>query len=226
MIRILKKISVYPAAPLILLLLAVLAAGCAHHSDVATFLYPGQFGLTGYSGEGDTVTYEDTSIKITIRQIQDESSLNSPIARELLQEGFVLLDTKISNRSRQRALYDPALTSLRDSKMGYFKPLDFTDLYMMKIKRKGLTSSLTGAGEVFYDLAERVAPGEVSSKILVFPALTENVEEAELVMKSIYIGKDILDLTFNFVLKAKEEAVPEKKPAAKPAPSEKDPIFK
>ncbi|MFQ5354229.1 MAG: hypothetical protein ACE5DR_04715 [Thermodesulfobacteriota bacterium] len=195
-----------------------MAAGCAHHDNAATFLYPGQYALEGYGAEADAVVFEDSSIKISARQIKDDSTLDSKIAAELLDEGFVLLSVDISNKSRHRALYDPALTSIRDSKMGYFKPLDFTDLYMLKVKNKRVTSSLKGAGDVFYDLAERVAPGGKSSKILVFPALTENVDEAELVMKSIYIGKDILDLTFNFVLRARDKEV-----TAAPA---EGPIFK
>ncbi|MFQ5428216.1 MAG: hypothetical protein ACE5EZ_04455 [Thermodesulfobacteriota bacterium] len=185
-------------------MLVFLAFGCAHHDGVETFLYPGQYALEGYATEDDAVVFEDSSIKITARQIKDGSTLESKIAAELLEEGFVLLRVEIKNKSRQRALYDPALTSLRDSKMGYFKSLDFTDLYMLKVKNKGVTASLKGSGDIFYDLAERVAPGEASSKILVFPALTENIDEAELVMKSIYIGKDILDLTFNFVLRPED----------------------
>jgi hypothetical protein len=89
--------------------------------------------------------------------------------------------------------------------MGYFKPLDFTDLYMLKIKKRKLRSPLEEAAKTFYDLAERIGPGESSSKILVFPALSEKADEAELVMKSIYIGKEILDLTFNFVIRPEEE---------------------
>ncbi|MFQ5480181.1 MAG: hypothetical protein ACE5DW_02785 [Thermodesulfobacteriota bacterium] len=219
---ILNKIPVRSCITLAFVLLAGITSGCAHHSEEAVFLYPGQHGLQGYSSDGDTVTYEDNAIKISVEQIKNKSSLHSPLAEELLKEGFVLLTMEIKNKSRQRALYDPAITSLRDSKMGYFKPMDFTDLYMMKIKSKGISSSLTGAGEIFYDLAERVAPGEASSKILVFPSLTENVEEAELVMKSIYIGKDILDLTFNFILRPKDKKGPE----SKPQPPVIGPIFK
>ncbi len=195
------------AMVLAFLILAGLVSGCAHHgAESPAFLYPGQYALEGYSTEGDSVVYEDSLIRITARQIRKKSALASSLASELFDKGFVLVKMEITNKSMHRVLYDPALTSLRDSKMGYFKPLDFTDLYMMKIEKKGITSSLDGAGDVFYDLAERLAPKAASSKLLVFPALTEKADEAELVVKSIYIGKDIMDLTFNFIIKPEDTA--------------------
>jgi len=195
-----KAVTALPA----ILILMGLISGCAHHEAVTGFLYPGQYALEGYSTDGDAVVYEDNIIKIRARQIRKKSSLTSPLAKELFDAGYVLVKMKITNKSRNRLLYDPAITSLRDSKAGYFKPLDFTDLYMMKLDKKGITASLTGAEDVFYDLAERLAPHEVSSKLLVFHALTEKADEAELVMKSIYVGADILDLTFNFLIKPPE----------------------
>jgi len=188
-------------ALLVILMLAGLISGCAHHDIGAVYLYPGQYALEGYSTDGETVVFEDSQIRLTARQIRDRSSLTASLPSELFDEGFVLIKVTITNKSRHRLLYDPAITSLRDSKMGYLKPLDFTDLYMLKIEKKGITASLAGSGEVFYDLAERLAPKETSSKFLVFPPLTEGADEAELVVKSIYIGKDILDLTFNFLIK-------------------------
>jgi len=194
------------AIALLLLIVTGLVYGCSHVEPATAYLYPGQYAIEGYSAEGEAVIYEDSSIKITARQIRKKTSLVSPLSRELFNKGFVLVKMDITNKSIHRVLYDPALTSLRDSKMGYFKPLDFTDIYMMKIGKKKITSPLDGAGEVFYDLAERLAPKEVSSKILVFHALTEKANEAELVMKSIYIGKEILDLTFNFIIKPEGES--------------------
>ncbi len=188
----------------VLCLLTALASGCAHHDTGPTFLFPGQYALEGYFAERDTVGYEDSLVKITARQIRKKTALPSTLASELFNEGFVLVKMDITNKSRFRILYDPVVTSLRDSKMGYFKPLDFTDLYMLKLKNKGIKSTLEGAGDVFYDLAERIAPGGSSSKILIFPAFTEEADEAELVMKSIYVGKDILDLTFNFVIRPED----------------------
>ncbi len=210
MINSLNKDVKYRGLILALIILSGLVSGCAHPNKELTFLYPGQYALDGYGTDGEAVVFEDNSIKISAAQIKDESALESPITRELLNSGFILIKMEIKNKSRRKALYDPALTSLRDSKMGYFKPLDFTDLYMLKIKKNGISSPLSGVEKILYDLAERVEPGEVSSKILVFHALTEKAEEAELIMKSIYIGKDILDLTFNFVLqpRGKEEITP------------------
>ncbi len=188
-----------------LLIFTCLISSCAHHKVEKGFLFPGQYALEGYSTEGDAVVYEDSLIRITARQLRTKSSLHKTLSRQLFDEGFVLVRMDITNKSKHRVLYDPALTSLRDSKMGYFKPMDFTDLYMMKLKKKGITASLTGAGDVFYDLGERLAPGKSTSKLLVFGALTENANEAELVMKSIYVGKDILDLTFNFLIQPDEK---------------------
>jgi len=190
---------------LLLLMAGFVAAGCSHRDVRQTFLFPGQYALEGYSAEGDTVIYEDSLVRIRAHQIRDKASIVSSLSSELFDAGFVLVKMEITNKSRYRLLYDPALTSLRDSKMGYFKPLDFTDLYMLKIKKRKLRSPLEEAAKTFYDLAERIGPGESSSKILVFPALTEKADEAELVMKSIYIGKEILDLTFNFVIRPEEE---------------------
>ncbi len=183
------------------MLAVFLATGCSHERPPRAFLFPGQYALEGYGAEGDTVFYEDPMVRIRARQIRDKTSMVSSLTSELFDEGLVLVRMDITNKSRYRLLYDPALTSLRDSGMGYFKPLDFTELYMMKVKKRRIRSSLEKAGETFYDLAERVGPGVTVSKILVFPPLTKKADEAELVMKSIYVGKEILDLTFNFEIR-------------------------
>lgn len=94
-------------------------------------------------------------------------------------------------------MYNTSYTVLTSDALDYKKPLDFTDLYDIT----GGTGRLASLKGKFYDLNTTIAPGERTSRLLIFRPLSEEAEDAEVVIKDLYIGTKTRDLSFPFTFK-------------------------
>jgi hypothetical protein len=202
MISILTKTMRFEPAlkrPVFFCLVLVILFGCASAPDSPLFLYPEDFSAQGYTRTGNEWVYTGRDLRVYVKGYEDVAD---GVEADLKEKGYVLIAMGIENGSGKRVLYNPAMTTLMDNTMGYKKPLDFTDLYDMTSKDKtGMEGGLVGFGARFYDLSTTILPGEKTEKLLAFTPFDKGVTKAELVIKGVYIGTDIIDLKFPFALR-------------------------
>ena len=184
--------------PLILLLF-LLAAGCAHRGPRA--LFPGRTEEEGYRRSGRDWVYSDRGIMVRAGEVRDGRG----IVKRLIHRGYVVMRLSIENRSKERVMFDPAHVSLRYDAMGYEKPLDYTDFYEMSLSDGRTGEALSNIKEIFYDLTTAVPRGGAVSKLLAFRPMEEDAKSAELVIKNIYRGTDVIDVRFPFELRPVSE---------------------
>ncbi len=194
---------------LILVFLPLLiAAGCIPKYTGPLLFYPEKTESKDYSIKDKSLIFENKDVKITVKQITSGEESSSFVIDDLLGMNFVLIRMEINNLNKKRKiLFNPALTSLRDNKGGYRKPLDYTDLYQRSQTEKGFPEDLSDTAKVLYDLTAEVPGGITRSRILVFDQIEEGADRAELVIKNLYIGRESINLTFPFILKPR---LPEK----------------
>ena len=109
---------------------------------------------------------------------------------------------EIKNLSEERLIYNPSRTALMDNAMGYKKPLDYTDLYMLE--RDTGADLIQGLKGRFYDLDVTLFPGEGVSRFLIFRPIDEGGTKAVLVLRAVYIGMDTVDIKLPFVIREEE----------------------
>ncbi|MFQ5442122.1 MAG: hypothetical protein ACE5EB_05275 [Thermodesulfobacteriota bacterium] len=193
------------AVRLALLFLALLiAAGCVPKYKGPLLLYPGQTDSKGYSIDDNSLIFDNDDVKITVTQVTSADESKSFLVDDLIDLKYLLIRVEIENRTRYKILFNPALASLRDSKAGYKKPLDYTDFYQKSATEKGFPEDISDMSKIFYDLTAEIPSGKKRSKILVFDQIEEGADEAELVIKNLYLGRNSMDLTFPFILKPRE----------------------
>lgn len=201
-----EKTAATPLAPVFFCLLLLLSYGCASTDPGPLLLHPAGKTAEGYTQEADEWVYSDKDVQVRVSHVSKGTGtlLVSEGAKILIDElherGYLLLKMDIRNGSKAKVIYNPALTALKDNSLGYKKPLDYTDLYDLTSGDDGLTG-LSGFKGVFYDLSLTLEPGERTSGLLAFRPLGKKTRKAELVIKNLYVGKDILNMRFPFVLK-------------------------
>lgn len=187
--------------PVFFYLLSLLVQGCASTPDGRLNFYPSKGAPPGYSASGTSLVYEDNDLLVKVKGFKEGYS-SGMVEEDLFEKEYVLIVMGIENRSGKKVIYNPAITALMDDTMGYRKPLDFTDIYDIS---RGADpwggGKLDGFGSRFYDLSVTVLPGQRVEKLLAFTPLEKKSTKAELVIKNLYIGSEIIDLRFNFDLR-------------------------
>ncbi|MBI5587778.1 MAG: hypothetical protein HY889_05365 [Deltaproteobacteria bacterium] len=189
-------------------LLLITAYGCAHPGKtVANKLYPDrdEQGLAGYHNDDGTGVLENRSYRISVKHILPGDELDQPdILMDLIKRGYVVLRMKIENRSGKKITFNPVHTALTTDAFDYKKPLEYTDFYELAGDKDDRTRQRkAGAMKgLFYDLTLTLLPGGKTSKLLIFPPLSNNVNKADLLVKDLYVGTDTEELYFPFVARA------------------------
>jgi hypothetical protein len=184
------------------LLALIILYGCASAPAGRLGLYPEDFSAQGYTRTDNEWVYTGNDLRVYVKGY---GVVADGVEADLGGKGYVLIAMGIENGSMKKVIYNPAMTTLMDNTMGYKKPLDFTDLYDLTSKDDtDMGGGLTGFGAKFYDLSATVLPGEKTEKLLAFTPFKKGVTKAKLVVKGVYIGTDIIDLTFPFVLRPEE----------------------
>lgn len=196
--------GVFAKAALLFILL-VLVSACASRPRGPLVLMPEGKAEQGYSSVERQWVFEYKSVFVKTGRLTKADSLPaSGLIDMLLDSGYTVMRMEIKNGSKARVIFNPSLTALMDDSMGYFKPLDYTDIYEMAGEDPEKTGFLKDVRRLFYDLTATVEPGETSSKLLIFRPLSRNAGAAELIIKDLYIGTDALNLRFPFALKPED----------------------
>ncbi len=186
----------------LLSMLIVSLPACASRPAGPLVLLPAGEPSEGYSSAARLWTFEHRAVIVKAGHLtRADSKAASLLIDMLFDRGYTLMRMEIKNGSKTRVIFNPSLTALMDDALGYFKPLDYTDIYDMAGEDPEKTGFLKDVRRLFYDLTATVEPGETSSKLLVFRPLSRNAGAAELVIKDLYIGTDALNLKFPFALK-------------------------
>jgi len=189
-------------------LLAALGFGCAHHDKNAGLrFYPDkeEQGLYGYhTVAGTTGSIENSDYRIAVKQVRADDELGQPkIIDDLLKRRYVILRLVIENHSTSRITFNPARTALTTDTLDYKKPLEYIDFFDLSSGKNDRIKEREAAeikGRI-YDLTVTVEAGDRTSRMLVFPPLTEGSEKADLLIKDLYVGTDTSEIYFPFVLK-------------------------
>ena len=188
-------------AALLFILLSLISA-CAGRPTGPLVMAPEGKAQEGYSSIERQWVFEHRAVFIKAGHLtMTDPRPASGLIDMLLGRGYTLVRMEIKNGSKARVIFNPSLTALMDDSMGYFKPLDYSDIYEMAGEDPEKTGFLKDVRKLFYDLTATVEPGETSSRILAFRPLSRNAGAAELIIKDLYIGTDALNLKFPFALR-------------------------
>jgi hypothetical protein len=120
--------------------------------------------------------------------------------KDILKSGHTIFSIAIENLSDKKIIYNPSFSHVVDNRLGYKRPLDYTDLYLLVRALDSDAERLKRMKGRFYDLAETVPSGHRVEKLLIFPPLEERSTKASLTMAEVYVGTETMKLTFPFAL--------------------------
>lgn len=186
------------------LLLTVLT-GCASSKGHTTLL-PIANPFPGYNISGQTITFHNKDIKISIyplnapetKEMLTMKEPNSPLTEILGSPKYLIFSMEIENLSNAKILYNPALTTLFDNSMGFHKPMDFTDLYSIFSNSPNPEAALKNFKDMLYDLGVTLGPGQRVSRLLIFSGIEEESSEFTIEMKEVYISTSTISASFSF----------------------------
>lgn len=200
-----------------LLIGASLFSGCASTDDKGT-PKPGYLSFTplknprpGYGFDASHAYFEDKDVRITVTQFLLDPEKKYPwLLVRLCESGFVALKMTIISKTDKLLIYNPAITALIGRPLSYEKPIEYTELYEIvrgmdeaETLPEGKTPErlLAELKRYYYDLNTRVAPGNTTTKLLIFRQFRDRVRSADLIIKEFYIGVGAIELDFPFRVK-------------------------
>jgi hypothetical protein len=187
--------------PLWILFLSLMIVGCGAKRGDLEILTPSTIALSNYSVSRNSAIFADDSLRVVVTPLSRYSSHNQPpLVREILQQGHTIFSVAIENLSDKKIIYNPSFSHVADNRLGFKRPLDYTDLYFQVRSMDKGEERLKGMRGRFYDLAETVSPGKRIEKLLIFPPLEERSTKASLTMAEVYVGTETTKLTFPFAL--------------------------
>lgn len=184
---------------LFLALALILLPGCASEPSGPLYLRPLGQKAGAYEPKDNGWVFSKKSVSVSVRQVT-EKDIEAPdaITGWLLGTGHILIRMDIENSSKDKAIYNPALTALVDNEVNYHKPLDYTDFYELSVSNEEVGRSLSGVRASFYDLTVTLQPGEKTSRLLAFKGFPKTAKTANLSIKELYIGTDTVNIAFAF----------------------------
>ncbi len=204
--NILKSFLTHTPHILICILLA-LSYGCASAPDGRVILRTAKYRAEGYTQKPNEWTFKNSNIILRVQQVNPDwrgaKVRASALVKDLHKEEYLLLRLVIRNDSDFNIIYNPALTTFKGGRLGYKKPLDYTDLY--SIFRSTMEDTDTrDYKEIFYDLSITIRPGDRSSRLLAFKPANKKVRKGELTIQNLYVEKEIINFNFPFIMKTEE----------------------
>ncbi|MFQ5586697.1 MAG: hypothetical protein ACE5GF_07745 [Thermodesulfobacteriota bacterium] len=190
--------------PLFTLALSLVIIGCAAKGGVQILL-PAETDLTNYTASESSITFADDSLKIAATPRHPYTSIDHPsIVQALLKKGYPIFSITIESLSK-KIIYNPSFSIIIDNRLGFNRPLDYTDLYFLVRSMDDGEEHLKEMKGRFYDLAETVPPGNRVEKLLIFRPLEEKSSKATLVMQEVYVETETIKLSFPFRLTTEKE---------------------
>ncbi|MFQ5329672.1 MAG: hypothetical protein ACE5D4_06770 [Thermodesulfobacteriota bacterium] len=190
--------------PCWILCLALVIVGCggcgAKHGELE-ILSPSPTPLPSYSVSRHSTIFADDSLRVVVTPLSRYRSHNQPsLVKAILNSGHTVFSISLDNLSDSKIIYNPSFSHIVDNRLGYKRPLDYTDLYFIVREMEHGEAQMGKMRGRFYDLAETVQPGKRVEKLLIFPPLEENSTKAALTMEEVYVGTETMKLTFSFAL--------------------------
>ncbi|MBI3398635.1 MAG: hypothetical protein HY026_05320 [Deltaproteobacteria bacterium] len=186
--------------------------GCASTKGHVT-LMPMPAASPEYDISGQKITFSNQDVKISILPIKPSEvkkmlagkDANNPLAEILAAPQYLAFRLDMENSSKAKIMYNPALTTLFDNTMGVHKPLDYTDLYTLIGDSPSPEAVINTIKDIIYDLAVTLAPGQHTSRLLIFSGIEEGISEVAITMKEIYIGTSTIAVSFGFRIQKENE---------------------
>lgn len=192
-----------------LVALLVCLWGCASTPDEPVFLIAADSGPEGYTLKDGTGSFESKRIRISAKPLRPEELTNEPdVIGILANRNYIILRMEVENTSTNKLILNPAYVTLTTDANDYSKTLDYTDIYTIMAGDDEDGVPVTGLKGQIYDLTLTLAPGDKTSRLLIFRPVDVDAESAELVLRNIYIGKADINVTMPLL---KYEKTPEEK---------------
>ncbi len=188
-------------------LILLVSYGCSSTQGERVILHPAKYRVEGYTRSADQWVFKNGNVNMRVFHARPDvggpDARESILVDELNERGYLLLRVVIRNDSDFDIIYNPALTIFKDGTLGYKKPLDYTGLYDLFAK-DAARGELKDYSKLFYDMSATIRPGERSSKLLAFKPIDKGARKGKLVIKNLYVDKDIIDVSFPFVLEVEK----------------------
>jgi hypothetical protein len=187
--------------PIWILCLSLMIIGCgAKHGELES-LSPTRVAHSNYSVSGNSAIFAAGSLRVIVTPLSRYTSHNQPsLVKSILNSGHTVFSIAIDNLSDRKLIYNPSFSYVADNRLGYKRPLDFTDLYFIVREMEHGAERMRKMRGQFYDRNETVQPGKRIEKLLIFPPLEEHSTKATLTMQEVYVGTETMQLTFPFAL--------------------------
>jgi hypothetical protein len=191
----------FPLWILCLFLMIVGCGGCGAKRGELEILTPSTISLSSYSVSRNSAIFADDSLRVVVTPLSRYSSHNQPsLVKDILKSGHTIFSIAIENLSGKKIIYNPSFSHIVDNRLGFKRPLDYTDLYFQVREMEHGEERIHKMKGRFYDLAETVPSGHRIEKLLIFPPLEERSTKASLTMAEVYVGTETIKLTFPFTL--------------------------
>ena len=164
------------------------------------FLQPISVKAAGYTLIDDsTLVFEEKSVRLTLTILRTPEESDVKLIQQLISEGYHVISMEIVNKTTsEKMIFNPSMSTLMSNILGLRKPLDYTSLYevaMRKELERTLNRELKGA---FYDSNETIRAGKTTRKLLIFKPFDTLTTKARLTIQEFYIGNDTISLSFPF----------------------------
>ncbi len=187
--------------PLWILLLFLMIVGCGVKRGELEILTPAKITPSNYSVSRSSIIFANDSLRVVVTPLSPYSSHNQPsLVKDILKSGHTIFSIAIENLSDKKIIYNPSFSHIVDNRLGFKRPLDYTDLYFQVREMEHGEERIHKMKGRFYDLAETVPSGHRIEKLLIFPPLEERSTKASLTMAEVYVGTETTKLTFPFTL--------------------------
>jgi len=187
--------------PLWMCCLSLFIAGCGAKRGELEALSPSPVAHFSYSVSGSSAIFANDSLRVVVTPLSRYRSHNQPpLVKAILNSGHTVFSISLDNLSDNKIIYNPSFSHIVDNRLGYKRPLDFTDLYFQVREMEHGEAQMRKMRGRFYDLAETVQPGRRVEKLLIFPPLEDKSTRATLTMQEVYVGMETIKLTFPFEL--------------------------
>jgi hypothetical protein len=184
----------------------IILSGCGAGKEIRGPLFlepaPPPVNTEGFKVSPDgEINFEALSVKFILKPLRSVRESDPKLIQALVADGFIIIDMEIINMNENgKVMFNPSMSALRDNRSGYKKPLEYTALYQVAMRKRmerTLNRELKGR---FFDTNEIVRAGKKINKFLIFTPYTGKGKKANLILQEVYIGNETIRITFPFLL--------------------------
>ena len=156
--------------PLWIICISLMIVGCGAKRGELEILSPSRVAHSSYSVSGNSAIFAADSLRVVVTPLSRYTSHNQPsLVEDILTSGHTVFSIAIDNLSDRKLIYNPSFSYVADNRLGYKRPLDYTDLYFIVREMEHGAERMRKMRGRFYDRNETVRPGKRIEKLLIFP---------------------------------------------------------